>query len=121
MSTEPPTVLGSVRRQPTLVVRDPRVKSREGLLAEYATGAETPEAQEPDSPHSPTSVYEDQFDLESPAETHLQSARSVNYGKNHARQWSAGSAKLLDIKRSMDAGSRDSSAEPPLPVRYSHL
>ncbi|KAK0320506.1 hypothetical protein LTR82_008621 [Friedmanniomyces endolithicus] len=86
------TVLGSARRQPTLVHRDPRLKSREALLTEYpATGAETGD--------SPTSKYE--FDLgETPPESLVRSARSVDYGRAHARQVSAGSARLLDIPAS---------------------
>ncbi|KAK5136585.1 hypothetical protein LTR08_002599 [Meristemomyces frigidus] len=125
LPADPLTVHGSVRRKPTLVHRDLHVKSREGLLADYATGAEPTGTQ--DSPHSLDSMTgpdADQFDLdlEESTETQVQSARSVNYGKNHARQMSAGSAKLLDIplsKRSMDAGSRDSSAGPPPSVRRS--
>jgi len=86
------TVLGNARRQPTLVHRDPRLKSREALLTEYpATGAETGD--------SPTSKYE--FDLgETPPESLVRSARSVDYGRAHARQVSAGSARLLDIPAS---------------------
>ncbi|KAK4540506.1 hypothetical protein LTR36_009144 [Oleoguttula mirabilis] len=108
---DPLTVHGSVRRKPTLVHRDPRVKSREGLLTEYAAGGETAELQ--DSPEK------DGFEEES-AETQVQSARSVNYGKSHARQMSAGSAKLLDIpalkRPSTDAGSRDSLTAMPRPA-----
>lgn len=103
---DPLTVHGSVRRKPTLVHGDERVKSREGLLAEYAAGGETAELE--DSPEK------DEFD-EEPPETQLRDARSVNYGKHHARQMSAGSAKLLDIpkRQSTDAGSRDSSQHLP--------
>ncbi|KAK5121531.1 hypothetical protein LTR85_005364 [Meristemomyces frigidus] len=113
---DPLTVHGSVRRKPTLVHRDPRVKSREGLLTEYA-GGETAELQ--DSPEK------DEFDEES-ADTHVQSARSVNYGKRHARHVSAGSAKLLDIpaskRPSTDAGSRESlQAMPQSPGKVSRL
>ncbi|KAK1062651.1 hypothetical protein LTR74_010107 [Friedmanniomyces endolithicus] len=89
---DPLTVQGSARRQPTLVHRDPRLKSREALLTEYSpTGAEPGD--------SPTSKYE--FDLgETPPETPIRSARSVDYGRAHARQVSAGSARLLDIPAS---------------------
>ncbi|KAI7234371.1 hypothetical protein KC330_g4858 [Hortaea werneckii] len=101
---DPMTVHGSVRRKPTLVHRDPRVKSREGLLAEYAGGesAEIADA-EPEK---------DDFD----PEPELRSARSINYGKggkHHGRQMSAGSAKLLDIKRPSMEASHETAASPP--------
>lgn len=115
-SADPLTVHGSVRRQPTLVHRDPRVKSREGLLAEFAGGAETPELA--------NSPERDDFDLDEQDDLHVQNARSVNYGKSHARQMSAGSAKLLDIapsKRSMDAGFRDSNPHLPSTPRLNQL
>ncbi|KAK4574885.1 hypothetical protein LTR86_001727 [Recurvomyces mirabilis] len=101
-STDPLTMHGSVRRKPTLVHRDPRVKSREGLLTEYET------VTTPDEPESPTSIYNDEFDLAETRGAQIRSAKSVNYGKSHARQVSAGSAKLLDLppkRPSMDAGS----------------
>lgn len=101
---KPLQVHESVRRQPTLVHRDPRLKSREAMLAEYASGEESPE-------YSP-------IETESP-ETRMQKATSVNYGKGHARQVSVGSARLLDItpsKKSMDFASTDSrpSSMPPI-------
>ena len=94
---DPMTVHESVRRKPTLVHRDPRVQSREGLLAEYATG-------EGDTP-LPTSAGTGgrgsmEFDPEEP-EPEIQRASSVGYGKGqgqgHARQISAGSAKLFEV------------------------
>lgn len=96
---EPVPVHGSVRRQPTLVRRDPRVKSREGLLTEISAELEDAE----DSPISATGKS-DLDEISDPSESQLRSARSVNYGKGHARQMSAGSARLMDIKRpSIDA------------------
>lgn len=92
--SEPLAVHGSVRRQPTLVRRDPRVKSREGLLTEISTEPEDAE----DSPISATG-RSDFEEISEPSDTLVQSARSVNYGKGHARQMSAGSARLMDIKR----------------------
>nr|POE51906.1 hypothetical protein CFP56_26113 [Quercus suber] len=95
----------SVRRKPTLVHRDIRVKSREGLLTEYdsAEAVESPPPQDEfqDAPESPVD-----FPMES-AEIHFHRARSINYGRGHARQMSAGSAKLLDMpatKRGSTAG-----------------
>ncbi|KAI6846501.1 hypothetical protein KC332_g1474 [Hortaea werneckii] len=108
---DPLTVHGSVRRKPTLVHRDPRVKSREGLLAEYA-GGESAEL-------AGASLEKDDFDSES----ELRSARSVNYGKGgkrHGRQMSAGSAKLLDIKRpSMEASHENATSAPAVTVQPS--
>ncbi|TKA83159.1 hypothetical protein B0A55_00721 [Friedmanniomyces simplex] len=94
---DPVTLLGSVRRKPTLVHRDPRLKSREALLTDYAGASSAGDGAEPED--SPTSKYE--FDLgETPPETQVRSARSVDYGRGHARQVSAGSARLLDIPAS---------------------
>lgn len=93
---DPMTMHESVRRQPTLVHRDPRVKSREGLLTEFVSGgSETPV---PTSAGTGRGSLE--FDPEEP-EPELHRASSVGYGKGqghaHARQISAGSAKLFDI------------------------
>lgn len=81
-------VHGSVRRKPTLVHRDPAVRSREGLLSEFSA------AEEADS-----SALQDDSSSESELGhgARLEKARSVDYGKGHARQVSAGSAKLLDV------------------------
>ncbi|KAK0895721.1 hypothetical protein LTR02_011643 [Friedmanniomyces endolithicus] len=114
---DPLTVQGSARRQPTLVHRDPRLKSREALLTEYsATGAEPGD--------SPTSKYE--FDLgETPPETPIRSARSVDYGRAHARQVSAGSARLLDIpaskRQSVGTATRSPAGSVPPVSRTSQL
>ena len=91
---DPMTVHESVRRKPTLVHRDPRVQSREGLLAEYATG----EGGTPIPTSAGTGRGSMEFDPEEP-EPELQRAASVGYGKSqgHARQISAGSAKLYEV------------------------
>ena len=91
--SDPMTVHESVRRTPTLVHRDPRVKSREGLLAEYGGEADEP---------VPTSAGtgKGSLDLDILAdepETVMERASSVDYRKSHARQVSSGSAKLLDV------------------------
>nr|POE71998.1 hypothetical protein CFP56_11874 [Quercus suber] len=108
--SDPMTVHQSVRRKPTLVHRDVRVKSREGLLTEYDSAEaldsrqgtpSLPQDEFQDAPESPMD-----FPMET-AEVQVHSARSVNYGKGHARQVSAGSAKLLDMpatKRGSNAG-----------------
>lgn len=96
---EPVAMHGSVRRKPTLVTRDPRVRSREGLLTEYTAESGVVETAAPASATEAEGSPVD-FDLESPM-PEIKSASSVNYGsKGHARQMSAGSAKLLvDVKR----------------------
>jgi hypothetical protein len=88
--TVPMTMHGSVRRKPTLVHRDPIARSREGLLAEYATGeVATIEGASND----------DDFEMATPGrDSHVHRAKSVSIGgRGHARKVSAGSAKLLDL------------------------
>ena len=90
---------GSVGRQPTVVPQVSRAKSNEGLLNEFR-------ADEPGSPGSSDGAVSPEF--ETPADELRDSpilrARSVEY-KGHARRISAGSAKLLDIRRSSTAAS----------------
>ena len=86
---------GSVGRQATIVRQTSRAKSKEGLLNESL--ADEPEPSSPEDEADPP-------DFETPAEEFQDSpvmrARSVEYGKGHARHISAGSARLLDIRRS---------------------
>lgn len=85
-----PTVHGTVRRQPTLVQRDARVRSREGLVQEYAAEAE---------PTSATGTGRGSFEFDSDAEAsepELQRASSVRMPA-HAHKNSTGSARLLDV------------------------
>jgi hypothetical protein len=83
-------------RQPTIIHRQPRVKSTEGLLSFYTNEKsatdEQPKAQdaEPHTPDSPSSDTEP---------VTLQRAQSVELGKHHVRHLSAGSARLLDISK----------------------
>jgi hypothetical protein len=99
---EPEVVKSSVGRQPTIIHRQPRVKSTEGLLSMFIDTAnrssmaaelesQTPQTpdHDPDSPTSPTSD----------TEPVMQRAKSVDLGKHHVRHLSAGSAKLLDIQK----------------------
>lgn len=84
-SSAPLKVHGSVRRRATLVERNPHMKSREGLVTEYAAAELVDDAdgstdEEPDSPAP-----------------QLERATSVQYVSRHSRQFSAGSAKLLDV------------------------
>jgi hypothetical protein len=82
-------------RQPTVVHRNIRVKSAEGLLTMFdadAPSSEDPRKtldMEPDSPQSD----------DSGGQIMVQRAQSVDFGKHHVRHLSAGSAKLLDIQK----------------------
>ncbi|KAI9827187.1 MAG: hypothetical protein M1832_005324 [Thelocarpon impressellum] len=70
---------GTVGRKPTVVHRQPHVRSREGLLNDFQAG---------DEPLAGEGSLEDVNDENS----------KVQHGVAHARHMSAGSAKLLDIK-----------------------
>lgn len=80
-------------RQPTLVRQASRARSKEGLLNEYAA-KETQASTSGSEADSPELVAE-----EPEPEVTLMRARSVDY-KGHARHISAGSARLLDLRRS---------------------
>lgn len=90
------TKWGAIGRQPTVVHRAPRAKSREGLLTEFDDDSES------EAPSSPTSV--------DPKASGLQRATSVDLGKQHVRHISAGSARLLDLKPRSSVDSRRDSA-----------
>ncbi|KAG5658332.1 hypothetical protein KAF25_010513 [Fusarium avenaceum] len=79
---------GAVGSQPQVIHRW-TMKSHEGLLE-----IESEEEESPTSPVSPSQEL-----------ANVRSARSVNLGKGHVRNFSAGSAKLLDItpRASVDA------------------
>ena len=99
-----------VGRQPTVVHRQPRVKSAEGLLSYFEA--------DDDSPGTSPSNIEETPEKESPTDDKpalVQRARSVDLGKGHARHLGAGSAKLLDIpaKRASVDHKRASSASEP--------
>ena len=90
-----------VARQPTVVRQATRAKSREGLMNE--AGKDTPGG----SRRASIGGEDDEIDLpgETPGselpEATLMRAKSVDYkNKGHARHMSAGSARLLDIRRS---------------------
>ena len=82
---------GSVGRQPTLVRQTSRARSKEGLLKEF---------QSAEPGHEDDSDSAEEEEGETPEVETVQRARSVEYGKGHARHISAGSARLLDIRRS---------------------
>lgn len=95
-------VKAGVARQPTVIHRNVRVKSAEGLLTMFDADAASPEetmktlGNEPESPQSDDSAEH----------ATVQRAKSVDFGKHHVRHLSAGSAKLLDIQK------RSSTASP---------
>ncbi|PPJ56665.1 hypothetical protein CBER1_01764 [Cercospora berteroae] len=112
---DPPlTVHGSLRRQPQLVEHDPRLVSREGLVQEFAAqeptveAIETPEQVTPEDEdvsqfHTPDHTDDEEQEHESPEvkrAVELGRARSVDmkhHSARHSRQFSAGSARLLDM------------------------
>ncbi|KAF2217037.1 hypothetical protein CERZMDRAFT_32222 [Cercospora zeae-maydis SCOH1-5] len=112
---DPPlTVHGSVRRQPQLVEHDPRLVSRGGLVQEFAAqepgveAIETPEQITPEDEdvsqfRTPDHTDDEEQEQESPEvkrAIELGRARSVNmkhHSVRHSRQFSAGSARLLDM------------------------
>ncbi|TKA42745.1 hypothetical protein B0A49_14050 [Cryomyces minteri] len=89
-SPDQTVVREGLQRQPTVISRDARIISGDGLAAEYMLGGdyETP----PDgTPNDESPFYEEQ----------RARASSVEYGQlAHARHVSVGSAKLLDIPAS---------------------
>ncbi|KAH7089148.1 hypothetical protein FB567DRAFT_325607 [Paraphoma chrysanthemicola] len=96
-------------RQPTIIHRQPRVKSTEGLLSFFtndktATEEQSPKSTQadPQTPDSPSSETEPVM---------VQRAKSVELGKNHVRHLSAGSAKLLDIQKRSSTPSHSRMAE----------
>ena len=81
-----------IARQPTVVRAATRAKSSEGLLKSYTA--------EDDKTGSSDDDGEDFSPVATPGEeVQLMRAQSIEY-KGHARQISAGSARLLDIRRS---------------------
>jgi hypothetical protein len=85
------TKWGAVPKQATIVHREPRAKSREGLLNEFDDDSMA-EAQG-DTPTELTSKGFGDNDV-----VGLHRATSIDLGKKHARHISAGSARLLDVK-----------------------
>ncbi|KAF2083197.1 hypothetical protein K490DRAFT_52273 [Saccharata proteae CBS 121410] len=95
----------SVVRQPTVVHRDARVKSREGLLSYFQAGEDSPR-----KPSTPIDRPESAADEFSSPEATVQRASSVNLSKHHVRHLSAGSARLLDIRSSRGSVDRKRSS-----------
>ncbi|KAL8692105.1 MAG: hypothetical protein Q9218_002801 [Villophora microphyllina] len=108
---------GAVGKQPTIVRQGARARSREGLLNDFIAGEESQDASPiEDSPGGQT---------DSPDTPSIQRATSVDFGKQHARHISAGSARLLnlparssgDMKRMSASSGERSPLGPPSPHR----
>ena len=97
--TEPLTMHGSLRRRPQVIRHDPRFRSREGLLSEYSVDADSGSI-------APSAADDAPEDLDhTTADPALRHATSVNYGTGgHARRISAGSARLLNVRRASSIG-----------------
>jgi hypothetical protein len=96
---------GAVRGQVPMVVQThtaERMKSREGLLNSFGEEAESDDGQ--------GSGEETTSPLETPAE--MQRAKSINLGKGHVRNFSAGSAKLLNLSPRTSVDAKRRSVEP---------
>jgi hypothetical protein len=78
---------GAVAKHPTVIHREPRAKSREGLLNDLEDDAMSDIGRE---------ALDEREDGSSTLG--VQRATSVNLGKHHARNISAGNAKILDLK-----------------------
>jgi hypothetical protein len=91
------TKWGAVARHATVVHREPRAKSREGLLNEFDDESMSEVQGETPTDMSPTGSG---FNKESIPEDEpgVHRATSVDLGKRHVRHISAGSARLLDVK-----------------------
>lgn len=97
------TKWGAVARHPTVVHREPRAKSREGLLNEFDvdSGSEPP-GETPQEMAGNRGSYGFKKDLIEEDEPSIHRASSVDLGKGHVRHISAGSARLLELKKSAD-------------------
>ena len=83
---------GAVARKPTVVHREPRAKSREGLLKDSAADSDN------EGPGEAASDVDQQRNDSNESEARIQRATSIDLGSKHARHISAGSARLLDLK-----------------------
>jgi hypothetical protein len=86
------TKWGAVARHATVVHREPRAKSREGLLNDFVDDDSMNEA----PGDTPTELASKGFGDDDTVDLHR--ATSIDLGTKHARHISAGSARLLDVK-----------------------
>jgi hypothetical protein len=96
-------------RQPTIIHRQPRVKSTEGLLSFYTDNKSI--ADEPPSKANDVDAYMPESPSSETEPVMVQRAKSVDLGKHHVRHLSAGSAKLLDIQKRSSTASRRRTSE----------
>lgn len=94
-SSDPNPKWGAVARQPTVVHREPRAKSREGLLNDFEYDSASERADTPDIKRKSHGLARDIIDENA---TGVHRATSIDLGKRHARHVSAGSARLLELK-----------------------
>lgn len=93
-----PTKWGAVARQPTVVHREPRAKSREGFLNEFDDGSDSDApGKAPSDLHGNRRSYSNKDSMDDD-ESGVHRAKSVDLGRAHARHISAGSARLLELK-----------------------
>lgn len=95
---------GSVTRRPTVTHHRETMRSREGLLLQSFDDEDKEFGSEKGSERG--SVGVSSFGAESPIVP--QRATSVNFGKGHGRNFSAGSAKLLDLSPRVSIDKRGS-------------
>ncbi|KAH6676479.1 hypothetical protein B0J14DRAFT_476809 [Halenospora varia] len=96
---------GAVGRHPTVIHRAPRAKSREGLLNDFEDDSSLDNSAR-DSPEPKRKSYRLDKDVIDENEPGVHRATSVEYGSKHVRHISAGSAKLLDLKRRVSGEAR---------------
>jgi hypothetical protein len=95
------TKWGAVARHPTVVHREPRAKSREGLLNDFDAASEQPGETPQEMPGNRQSYGFKTEHIEDD-EPSIHRASSVDLAKSHVRHISAGSARLLELKKSAD-------------------
>ncbi|KAF2645593.1 hypothetical protein P280DRAFT_513488 [Massarina eburnea CBS 473.64] len=96
-------VQSSVGRQPTIIHRRPRIKSAEGLLTFYQQDASSPEG---NAKAHTAEIVEGDSPTSDGEPIVVQRAKSIELSKQHYRQLSAGSAKLLDIGKRTSTSSQ---------------
>lgn len=98
----------TVGRQPTIVHRQARVKSTEGLLSFFQTdkASVADSANAAEVVENVAEVVEGESPTSDGEPVSLQRAKSVDLGKHHVRHLSAGSAKLLDIHKRTSTSSQ---------------
>jgi hypothetical protein len=93
---------GAVARHATIVHREPRAKSREGLLNDFEDDAQSEVAGDA----SDEKREEYYLSNDTSNQLGIQRATSINLGKDNARNISPGSAQLLDLKPRVSGDSK---------------